>query len=360
MDKFLTLRDYGLKANIIDEFMGCSDKYSLGRVIIEHKGIYRIITESGEVNGRVSGKMQYNASKPSDFPSVGDWVALDSSDSESDVVIHKIMKRLSVFSRQVAGTKSDEQIIATNIDKVFICMDAYKDFNINRIERYMSLAWSSGAMPIIILTKIDLCDDIDNKILEIQNNIFGVDVIAVSSYTKAGFNEINQFINSNDTIAFIGSSGIGKSSIINILFGEERLSTGSVRHDGKGKHTTTHRELIKLPFGGLVIDTPGMREIQLFDADVSTTFLDIETLAQSCYFSDCLHENEPRCAVREAIVLGELSKERFGNYLKIKKETEFNISKLNMNTRQIEKKKAISMMGSLNGRKQLYENRPKK
>lgn len=346
------LKEIGLNENIINEYKNNFSEFYLGRVATQHKNYYTVLSEKEEVISKISGKMEYDIGSMREYPAVGDWVVLDRDTNETgDAIIHHILSRKSVLSRKVAGKKNDEQIVATNIDIIFICMALTKDYNIRRLERYISLAWDSGATPVIILTKTDLCDNVYEKVLEVQQVAIGIEVLAISSITDEGIEEVNSYIKPNCTIAFIGSSGIGKSTLINKLLGEVKQKINDVRNDEKGRHTTTRRELIVLPLGGIVIDTPGMRELQLYSGDLDTSFSDIEELAIKCHFSDCKHETEPKCAVKQAIEDGVITEERLKSYNKLKKELEYQEDKLSLNAKQIEKKKIINMVGSLDGMK---------
>lgn len=319
-----------------------SSLLKIGRVAIEHKNMYRVITENGEILAVPSGKMKHKAMGREYYPAVGDWVLLDRNESTTgNAIIHGILNRKSKFSRKVAGNQTDEQIIATNIDIAFICTSINLDFNLRRLERYLTMAWESGAVPVILLTKSDLCEDIEEKVALVESVAFGVDIVSISSKTGMGINNLRRYIKAGDTVAFLGSSGVGKSSVVNYLFGEERLQVKDVREeDDKGRHTTTHRELIVLPEGGIVIDTPGMREFQILDISegIESTFEDIEELALQCRFNDCLHSNEPGCRVKTAIRNGELTQERYSNYLKLKKEARFLALKEKKKERIINKK----------------------
>jgi len=295
------------------------NQYLLGRVCAQYRTLYKVVTESGEILATVSGKLQYELINKKDYPVVGDWVELEDLGHEEGI-IHKIQSRKTLICRKVAGAKSEEQVLATNIDKIFITMSLNNNFNLRRLERYINIAWDSGARPIILLTKLDLCEDLEEKLIELDEVTLGIDKISVSSLTGEGVDIVRDLIDSDDTVVFIGSSGVGKSTIINRLLGEEVQITKEVGEYDKGRHTTTHRELFVLPTGGAIIDTPGMRELQLSQGDVEATFKDIEDLALKCHFSDCKHKSEPKCAVKEAIEKGELSQERFMNYEKIKKE----------------------------------------
>jgi ribosome biogenesis GTPase len=295
------------------------NQYLLGRVYAQHRNLYKVITEKGEISATISGKLQYELINKKDYPVVGDWVNFEEL-GHGEGIIHQIQERKTLICRKVAGAKSEEQVLAANIDKIFITMSLNNNFNLRRLERYINIAWDSGAIPIILLTKLDLCEDLEEKLIELDEVALGIDKISVSSLTGKGIEVVRNLIKSDDTVVFIGSSGVGKSTIINKLLGEEVQITKEVGEADKGRHTTTHRELFILPTGGAIIDTPGMRELQLSQGDVESTFKDIEELVLKCHFSDCKHKSEPKCAVKEAIEKGELSKERFMNYEKIKRE----------------------------------------
>lgn len=231
----------------------------------------------------------------------------------------------SVFIRRAAGTSQTEQVVAANIDTVFLCMALNRDFNLRRLERYLSIAWDSGAVPVVVLTKTDLCDNPEDKRLAVEEVAMGTDILETSAVERDGISQILPYLQEGKTVAFIGSSGVGKSTLINCLLGEKYLATGDLRSDDKGHHTTTHRELLFLPNGGMVIDTPGMRELGMWDAEegIDRAFEDIEELALRCRFRDCKHISEPGCAVRKAIDQGELSEERFLSYRKLKTENDY-------------------------------------
>ena len=240
----------------------------------------------------------------------------------------------------MAGTKEDIQIVATNIDTVFICMSLNDDYNLRRLERYLSIAWDSGAVPVIVLTKSDLCKDIEIKLNEISSIAIGVEVLVTTSISDEGYQSLKRFLFIGKTVAFIGSSGVGKSTLINCLLGQNILDTNGIRNDDKGRHTTTRRELIMLPNSGVVIDTPGMRELGIISADLTKSFSDIDELALECKFNDCTHKHEPNCAVQKAIKDGVLSVERLESYWKLKKETKYQ----GLNSKRSKKKRQMKCL----------------
>jgi len=301
------------------------------RVIQEHKEKYVVRDENSELAAEVSGKFRFNALSRSDFPAVGDWVAAMKLPGENRTIIQALLPRKSNFSRKAvlsggmpdSGGKTDQQVLAANIDTVFLVSGLDSDYNIRRVERYLATTWESGANPVIVLNKIDLCPDIDAKIAEIESVALDVPIIAISAVNNVGFDAFGEYLKPGHTVALLGSSGVGKSTIINCLLGENRLKTRAVRdYDNRGRHTTTHRELIVLPGGGIVIDTPGMREIQVWGDDngLRQTFDDIEKLTDLCQFNDCRHETEPGCAIKLALEDGSLDQKRYSNYVRLQKE----------------------------------------
>ncbi|WP_043933689.1 ribosome small subunit-dependent GTPase A [Bacillus sp. EB01] len=295
----------------------------LGRVALEHKHMYRVWTEEGELLCEVSGKMAFEASSREDFPAVGDWVMVAARSNEGTGTIHGVLPRFSKFSRKSAGKTAEEQIVAANVDVVFLVNSLNDDLNLRRIERYLLLAWESGAKPVIVLSKADLSEDIEAKVAEVESIAYGVPVIPVSAEMNEGLEKLLPFLSPGKTVALLGSSGVGKSTLTNKLLGEEKQAVKDIREaDDKGRHTTTHRELILLPNGAVLIDTPGMRELQLWESHdgLSEAFSDIEETAEACKFRDCRHIDEPGCAVQEAIANGLLPAERLASFNKLQKE----------------------------------------
>ena len=316
--------------------------YASGRIALEHQNLFRVYTQYGEVLAEISGKLRHEAVNRSDLPAVGDWVVIRSRPERGRAMIHAVLPRRTSFARKVAGSRTEEQIVGANIDTVFLLTSLNQDFRLRRIERYLIIAWESGANPIIILSKSDLCDRVTDLITEVQTVARGVPVHAVSVVTGNGLQDIAQYFKRGQTVALLGSSGVGKSTLINHMAGIDHLKVQPVREgDDRGRHTTTHRELVLLPAGGLVLDTPGMRELQLWQGDESLqlVFDDIEALAGHCFFSDCRHQDEPRCAVREALVAGTIDAGRYQSYEKLKKELNYLARRRDKLSEIVEKKK---------------------
>ncbi|UOR13039.1 ribosome small subunit-dependent GTPase A [Halobacillus amylolyticus] len=296
----------------------------IGRITRAAQDIYTVRTETDSYTSTVSGKFRHDAEVSHIWPAIGDWVVYEPYDQDK-ARIHKVLNRRTVLSRKAAGTGNDEQIIAANVDAVFIVTSLVKEFNVQRIERYVMQVYESGARPAIVCTKQDLCDDVVSKLAQIERHAPGIPVYTVNSLDGSGIDKLEQELIAGETISLIGSSGVGKSTLINRLLGETVQQTEQIREeDGRGRHTTTHRELFSLPNGTVIIDTPGMRELQLWgeSTNVDAAFSDIEQLSLQCKFRDCSHDKEPGCAVMKAIEADELTPDRLKNYNKMIREVE--------------------------------------
>ena len=357
-EKLVNINEYGWNNYWSEAFEKLAGEGMMpARVLQEQKGSYKLVSEFGEINGEVSGRYRHLASGYDSYPSVGDWVAADLMPQEGRAVIHALLPRKSKFSRKVAGAVTQEQIVAANFDYVFIVNSLNRDFNLRRLERYLTMAWESGAEPLIVLSKKDLCDDAEEKLSEVEAIAFGVPVITTSAVTGEGADELRRYLEVGSTVAILGSSGVGKSTLTNLLAGEEIMDTGEIREDdSRGCHTTTYRNLVKLPDAGMIIDTPGMRELQLWESEsgLSGTFEDVESFGGSCRFRDCSHENEPGCAVLEAVRNGSLPAVRLESYRKLKKELRFIEGKHSQSIRMAEKKNSRDIAKYRRDIKSLY------
>lgn len=288
------------------------------RIIAEGRGHYWLSGGRAAI-GELRGRLQHEL-EPFERPIAGDWVLV--ADDKERAVIHHIMDRRTVMVRRAAGSKTDIQVIAANVDLFFIVTSANRDFNIRRLERYLAAVLDSGAQPVVVLNKIDIGKNMEEMVEAIGSMGVGMPIVKVSALTGAGMDELRGHLENGKTFGFIGSSGVGKSSLINRLLGHEVQSVRSLRKDDKGRHATTRRELIELPEGGILIDTPGMRELGLIEDEggIAEVFGDIVALSDKCRFRDCKHQGEPGCAVAEAVAMGELGKDRLASYQKLLRE----------------------------------------
>lgn len=298
------------------------------RVIIVDKKIYTISNEFGEIPAELTGKMMHSAESNMELPTVGDWVCAEYLDQNTFAVIHQVLPRKSLLKRKAAGEKTEHQLIAANIDIAFIVQSLDLDFNIRRLERYLAMIQESDIEPVVLLSKSDLVSakDLDDRIQDIRNIKADCRIIAFSNLSNDRLCDIKNMIIKGNTYCLIGSSGVGKTTLLNKLIGKDTFATGAVRaKDSKGRHITARRQLVVLEQGGIIIDTPGMRELGNIgiEAGLETAFDDIATLAANCRFRDCAHVDEPDCAVIEAVKDSKLDRNRYENYLKLKKESEF-------------------------------------
>jgi ribosome biogenesis GTPase / thiamine phosphate phosphatase len=311
------------------------------RVAIEDKHYFVVFAANGEMTAQVTGKLLHQLSR-AELPKVGDWVAIKTLPQENKAVIHHVLPRKTQLSRKVPGRETEEQVLVTNVDVAFLVQALDLSFNPGLLQRHLLMVREAGVQPVLVLNKADLCSDILEKLNTVENLAKDAPVIAVSARTGRAMDSLSQLVKPGHTIVFMGPSGVGKSSLINHLYGEEILPTTEVREsDAKGRHTTTWRELIVLPNGGLVIDTPGMREFQMWLADegIHEAFRDIESLAVQCHFRSCSHTVEKRCAVLAAVETGELPRDRYEHFMKLKRELEF-LEKAAHRRKVIERRKA--------------------
>ena len=300
------------------------------RIVAQYRDSYRITTSSGDRHAVLAGRLRHQTTHASELPAVGDFVEVRPPERDGPVIIEAVRPRKTLLVRRAAGDRPDDQIIAANIDVVVVVVGLDLDFSVRRVERYLAAVWESGATPVVLLNKSDVCSDAEAKLEDLRRVAIGVDVHVVSALMSQGLEGLQPYLQEGLTIGFVGSSGAGKSTLLNRLLGRDAQPTKEVRaHDSRGRHTTTHRELFALPGGGFVIDTPGMREFQLANADegVGAVFEDIEALAAQCRFGDCAHRGEPGCAVKDAVEGGLLAADRLASYEKLLKELRYEESR---------------------------------
>ena len=333
------------------------EDFDIGRVISEHKERYIVKTEKGEFEAEITGNLRFSAKGREDFPAVGDWVALTIYDSGFSI-IHGILPRFSIISRQSVSQFGEVQIIATNIDYAFLIQAVDRDFNINRLERYLTICYSSDVSPIIVLSKTDLIDEqrINGILNDIKLRIKNVPVIAISNETQNGYEAIKKTIEKGKTYCMLGSSGVGKSTLLNNLSGRTIMRTDTISQStNKGRHVTSHRELIILENGGILVDNPGMREVGIADttSGLEITFDKIVSLSQNCKFKDCTHTRETGCSILEAVEKGDIDKNSYENYLKLERE------KAHFELTVVEKRKKDKELGKIikNYKKDMTRNK---
>jgi ribosome biogenesis GTPase len=313
---------YGWSPSLQQEFLPfAAHGFAPGRVTVQQRGAWRLATPFGEVSAELSGRFVRDA-EAGGHPVAGDWVAADVRPDEGTATIRKLLPRRTAFVRRAAGGET-AQVVAANVDVAFLVASLNADLNLRRLERYLALAYESGAEPVVVLTKSDLCADVDAAIGEVEGVALAAPVIAVSALSGEGLAQVSAHLPAGHTAVLLGSSGAGKSTLLNALAGRELMATQAIREDdARGRHTTTHRELVLLPSGGLLLDTPGMRELGLWDAGagLAAAFADVDTLAADCRFADCRHESEPGCAVRAALADGRLSPDRLASHGKLQRE----------------------------------------
>jgi ribosome biogenesis GTPase len=319
------------------------------RVTVQHRGAWLVATDAGDELTGVTGRLRHEAA-PGELPVVGDWVAL------REGLIDFVLPRSSKFSRKTPWTAVAEQVLVANVDIAFLVMGLDdRDFNLRRLERYLTTAWEGGATPVIVLNKADLAADLDRQVAETESVAFGVPVHPVSAETGEGIDGLRRHFAGGGTAVLLGSSGVGKSSIINRRLGDEHFRTNAVRSDGRGRHTTTHRELVAVPGGGVIVDTPGLRELQLWEVDdgLDQAFADIADLVALCRFSDCQHRTEPGCVVKAALSDGSLPADRWESYLKLQRELEHLERKLDPRLRSETRKRWAAMSKAYRQRKKI-------
>ncbi len=329
------------------------------RVVSRQRGLWRVVGDFEECWAEPSGKFRKESEGGGDWPAVGDWVSVELQAGQTNALIQRVLPRRSRFVRKVAGKQVAEQVIVANIDVALIVAALDSDFNVRRIERYMAQCWESGARPAVVLNKADACAEAKQRAAEIEGISMGAPVFLVSAKTGEGLEALEASFRKGQTLVLLGSSGVGKSTLVNRLLQEERQSTHEVREsDSRGRHTTTSRELFSLPSGAMIIDTPGLRELQLWNAadGLTQTFADVDELASQCRFTDCQHRNEPDCAVQAALADGALDANRLESWRKLQREQEFLLRKMDPAIGAVQKKRIKISMRQV---REKYQNRDK-
>jgi ribosome biogenesis GTPase len=347
---FQTLQSLGWSETLASALDALADPtLQPARVAIAHRDRYGLYTAAGDCAAVLSGRLRYGAGDRPDLPTVGDWVAIQIHGTDP-ATIQAVLPRHSVFARKMAGATTEAQTLAANVDTAFLVAGLDQDFNLRRMERYLVLTWDSGAMPVIVLNKVDLCPSVADHVAAVEAIALGVPIIPLSAAAGEGLAALQPYLQPGQTVVLLGSSGVGKSTLTNQLLGAAQQATQATRQqDGKGRHTTTHRELIRLPQGALLIDTPGLREIQLWvSADsLEDTFAEVADLAQQCRFRDCRHQGEPGCAVQAAIAKGTLNPDRVHSYQKMQREVAYLERKQDQRASALEKAKWKSIHKTL-------------
>jgi ribosome biogenesis GTPase len=336
-----SLEDLGWDEYFQSQIESTTHNLISARVADEQRGAYLLYTANRTLDGIMPGRAMHNAEGREDFPAVGDWVLAEPLPGEDRAVIRRVLERRTKLSRKSSGERTYEQIMAANIDAVFLVASLNAELNLRRIERYLSTLWESGARPVIVLNKADLVHDSRALLARVELVAPAVDILPTSALTGEGLSAMRGYVSHGKTVVLVGSSGVGKSSLVNALMNDDVQTVRSIRNDDKGRHTTTSRQLFMTPSGGLIIDTPGLRSLGLWDAHegIGQTFSDVEAFANGCNFSDCKHANEPGCAVQQAIEDGELDQRRFESYRKLEREQVFIEGKRDVRIRNAEKKK---------------------